>query len=88
MARLHDGSGRDGEILPAGRIAAAVAARALGGVPTLGLAAVMADRAARPQDRLDGPPGGIFVLEVGGGEGVHGVLSERHHTYSSVVSSI
>ena len=88
MAALHDGAGRDGEILAAVGIAAAVAAGPLRAVQALGLAAVAAHRAVRPTDARHRRAGGVFVLEIGGGEYVHGVLSAAILALAAVVSTI
>ena len=62
------------EILAALRLAAAVAAGAL--LPyRRSLAAVRAHRAVRPAAARHHRAGGVFVLEIGGGQYVHGVLS-------------
>ena len=87
VAALHDGAGGDGEVLTALGVAAAVTARTLCGVNALRLAAPMADRAVRPQDRLESRPSGFGGLELGGGESVHGVLSARTLPLAYVVST-
>ena len=43
-------------------------------VETIALTAIRADRAVRPADRLKDRAGGVLVLEMRGGESVHGVL--------------
>ena len=52
MAALHDRFHGDAKILPAGRFGAAEHAGALGGIGVVHDAAVSANRARRPQNRL------------------------------------
>ena len=64
MTALHDGAGRNGEVLAALGIAAAVTTGVLGGVVTLRLAAPMADRAVGPQNGLECCRGDLVAIVV------------------------
>src|ERR1700674_2428065 len=72
MRTLHHGASHDAEIGAALRLRAAINAGAAGGVGLEG-AALAADGAGRPADRLHVLAGRVIVLEVGSVESVHGV---------------
>jgi hypothetical protein len=90
VALLHDGARRDGEVLPAVRVAAAVPAWALGGVAALSLAAMTADwwtvrHTAREYARGDvhtNSVEGYFSIFKRGMRGIYQHCREKHlHRY-------
>src|SRR5487761_2494570 len=69
-AAFQDAVGRDGEVLAAGLVGAAVAAFLLGRVMG-GAAAMGADRAIGPAGGFEPCAGGGFIVKAGFGEKVH-----------------
>ena len=75
MAALHDGPGRDREILPAFLLGAAIPARLLRLVGVVDRPAMAANRAFRPAQVFQPFPSVFRGLEMGGYKGVrHGLV--------------